>query len=148
MTAGRSDNNGKDAARRDSSETGLRIDLLRKSDRRLICSPAGTVSGYRDCYRILYRVLAHGIASAGGSAAWRPWRLLNPPKMAPFLAAPNNRAATAENKIRLESLRVFVLRGRVPALGPMAYLNITYEPIVAANSPHFNRLNNNLRRIR
>ena len=90
MTAGRSDNNGKDAARRDSSETGLRIDLLRKSDRRLICSPAGTVSGYRDCYRILYRVLAHGIASAGGSAAWLRRHRLNPPKMAPFLAAPNS----------------------------------------------------------
>jgi len=32
MTDGRSGNNGKDAARRESSETGLRIDLLRKPD--------------------------------------------------------------------------------------------------------------------
>jgi hypothetical protein len=32
MSAGRSGNNGKDAAKVDSSETGLRIDLLRKSD--------------------------------------------------------------------------------------------------------------------
>jgi len=30
MTEGRSGNNGKDAAKRESSETGLRIDLLRK----------------------------------------------------------------------------------------------------------------------
>ena len=34
MPAGRSGNNGKDAAKLDSSETGLRIDLLRRPDRR------------------------------------------------------------------------------------------------------------------
>jgi len=34
MKDGGSGNNGKDEARWDSSETGLRIDLLRKSDRR------------------------------------------------------------------------------------------------------------------
>jgi uncharacterized protein (TIGR03435 family) len=41
-----------------------------------------------DGFPVLYRVLADGIASAGGSAAWRPRRRLNPPEMAPFSPPP------------------------------------------------------------
>jgi hypothetical protein len=57
-----------------------------------------------------------------------------------------DRAATAENKSRVQSL-VFVLRGRMPALRPVTHVNITHEPIVAANSPQCHRLQRKLPRI-
>jgi hypothetical protein len=107
MTAGRSGNNGKDAAKLVSSETGLRIDLLRKPDCDADLQLCGSVSGYRNCYRVSYRVLAHGAASTGGSAAWLPWLRLKPPKMAPFFAAPN-KAKTIEQ----------VVKDRWPTRGP------------------------------
>ncbi len=88
MTAGRSGNYGNDAAKRESSETGFEESISLEETRTAMLL-TGTVSRYRDCYRVFYRLLAHGTASAGGSAAWRHWDRLNPPKMAPFLAAPN-----------------------------------------------------------
>ncbi len=79
----------------------LKTDLLKET--RLL--PYGNRRhDLESAYRVLYRVLAHGAvrtAATGGGALllpglhlrsegkWLRWLRLNPPKMAPFLAAPN-----------------------------------------------------------
>src|SRR5437763_6135463 len=51
-----------------------------------------------------------------------------------------HRASASKNKSCLKSLRVFVLRGCVPALRPMPDVNITHEPILGASTPQLNEV--------
>lgn len=107
MTVGRKCSNGNGEAKLDSSEIGLRS--LEKT--RLLPWPIGSLEQSRRC-RDSYRVstvsppiglsappLAAGFCSISlvkSSQMWFPWLRLNPPKMAPFFAAPNKSPGTME----------------------------------------------------